>query len=66
MKAIRNVDVAFLALGPDALSIDDALKAVRLIKPKTLFQYRPLEGNGDDIRKQLTIAGTEVRVRKWN
>jgi len=66
MKAIKNVDVAFLALGPEAMSIEDAVKAVRLIRPKTLFPYRTLEGNGDDIRKQLAIPGTEVRVRKWN
>ncbi|HME10404.1 MAG TPA: MBL fold metallo-hydrolase [Bryobacteraceae bacterium] len=66
MKAIKNIDVAFFALGPDGMSVDDAAKAVRLIKPKTLFPYRVLEGNADDLRKQLSAPGTEVRVRKWN
>jgi L-ascorbate metabolism protein UlaG (beta-lactamase superfamily) len=67
MKALKNIDVAFLAMGsPGAMSIEDAAKAERLIKPKTLFPYRLPEGNADDLRKQLLLPGTEVRIRKWN
>lgn len=66
MKAIKNVDVALFAMGQEAMSVDDATKAVRLIKPKVLLPYRTLDGNSDDLRRQLSVAGTEVRIRKWN
>ena len=67
MKAIRNIDVAFLAMGPpEAMSVGDVIKAVRLIKPKTLFPYGSPEGNADDLRRQLATGATEVRIRKWN
>jgi L-ascorbate metabolism protein UlaG (beta-lactamase superfamily) len=66
MKAIKNVDVAFFALDPQAMSLEDAIKAVHLIRPKVLLPYRTLEGSSDDLRRQLSVPGTEVRVRKWN
>ena len=67
MKAFKNIEVAFLAVGAaGTMSIEDAAKAVKLIKPKTLFPYRLPKGNADDIRRQLAVPGTEVRVRKWN
>jgi L-ascorbate metabolism protein UlaG (beta-lactamase superfamily) len=67
MKAIKNIDVAFLSIGsPSGMTIDDAIKAERLIKPKTLFPYRFPEGDTTDMRKQLIQPGTEVRMRKWN
>jgi len=67
MKTIKNIDVAFMSIGsPTGMSIDDAVKALRLIKPKTLYPYRMPEGDPADIRKALVVPGTEVRMRKWN
>jgi L-ascorbate metabolism protein UlaG (beta-lactamase superfamily) len=67
MKAIKNIDVAFLAVGgPDSMSTEDAAKAVRLMKPKMVYPYRYPDSSSDDIRKQLATPGTEIRMRKWN
>jgi len=67
MKTIKNIEVAFMSIGsPTGMSIEDAIKAVHVIKPKTLFPYRMPEGDTADIRKALNVPGTEVRMRKWN
>jgi L-ascorbate metabolism protein UlaG (beta-lactamase superfamily) len=67
MKAVKNIDVAFLSIGsPSGMTIEDAIKAERVIKPKTLYPYRFPEGDTTDMRKQLILPGTEVRMRKWN
>jgi L-ascorbate metabolism protein UlaG (beta-lactamase superfamily) len=67
MKTIKNIDVAFLAVGaPETMSIEDGAKAVRLIKAKIVYPYHYAEGNAQELRTQLTAPGTEVRVRKWN
>jgi L-ascorbate metabolism protein UlaG (beta-lactamase superfamily) len=66
MKNIKNIDVAFLSMGtPDNMSLDDAMKAVQLIKPHVLYPYQYRDTNPDEIRKRLLIAGTEVRMRNW-
>jgi len=66
MNKIKNIDVAFLSLGtPDTMSLDDATKAVRAIKPKILYPCHYRDTSRDEIRKQLSAAGTEVRVRNW-
>lgn len=66
MKAIKNIDVAFLSMGtPDTMSLEDAGTAARTIKPKILYPYHFRDSNPEDIRKQLSISGVEVRVRNW-
>jgi|SRR5580700_5601822 L-ascorbate metabolism protein UlaG (beta-lactamase superfamily) len=68
MKAIKNIDVAFLAVGsPGALSPEDAVQAILQIKPKTVYPYQYGQTSLDDIRKQLlhAVPGVEVRVRNW-
>jgi L-ascorbate metabolism protein UlaG (beta-lactamase superfamily) len=68
MKALKNIDVAFLAVGaPGTLSLEDAAAAIILIKPKIVYPYRYGQTSLDDIRKQLghAVPGVEVRVRDW-
>lgn len=66
MKNIKNIDVAFLSVGtPEGMSLDDAAKAVKLIKPRILYPYHYRDTNPDEIRKQLANAGTELRMRNW-
>lgn len=66
MAKIKNIDVAFLAVGtPESMSLDDALKVVKLMKPRILYPYQYRDTNPDEIRKQLANAGTEVRTRNW-
>jgi len=66
MSKIKNIDVAFLAVGtPESMSLDDAIKVVKLMKPRVLYPYQYRDTNPDDIRKQLASAGTEVRTRNW-
>jgi L-ascorbate metabolism protein UlaG (beta-lactamase superfamily) len=67
MNKIKNIDVAFLSVGTaDTMSIEDAAKAVRAIKPKILYPCHYRDTSPDEIRKQLAVAaGTEVRMRNW-
>ena len=66
MKAIKNIDIAFLSMGtPDTMPLADALKAVELIKPKILYPDHFRDTSLDEMRKQIRAAETEVRVRNW-
>jgi L-ascorbate metabolism protein UlaG (beta-lactamase superfamily) len=68
MKALKNIDVAFLSVGaPGTLSLADAAQAIVLIKPKVVYPYQYGQTSLDEIRNQLghAVAGVEVRVRNW-
>ena len=66
MSKIKNIDVAFVAVGtPETMSLEDAIKVVKLMKPRILYPYQYRDTNPGDIRKQLANAGTEVRARNW-
>jgi L-ascorbate metabolism protein UlaG (beta-lactamase superfamily) len=66
MKALKNIDIAFLSMGtPDTMSLEEAAKAVRTIRPKILYPYAYRDTNQDEIRKQLATPEVEVRVRNW-
>ncbi len=66
MKAIKNLDVAFLAVGsPNTMPLEEAAGAIKLLKPKSLYPYNFAKTSLDDIRKQLATPGTEIRIREW-
>lgn len=66
MKAIKNIDIAFLSMGtPDSMSLDDAVKSAEAIRPKVLYPNHFRDMSVDDIRQQFHVAETEVRVRNW-
>lgn len=68
MKALKNIDVAFLPMNqPYTMTPKQVLNALRMIRPKTAYPYH--FGN-TDTKKLLDIAGgeryTELRIRKMN
>jgi len=66
LKKLKNIDVAFLAAGSaDAMSLEDAAAALRVIKAKTAYPYHFGQTSADDLRKQLATPGTEIRIREW-
>lgn len=72
MRALQNIDVAFLCMNqPFTMSLNDALAALRAFKPKIVYPYhfRNQDGSFTDresLKRQLGVEpGTEVRIRKW-
>jgi L-ascorbate metabolism protein UlaG (beta-lactamase superfamily) len=67
MKALRNIDVAFVCMNlPYTMDVDQAAAAVREIRPKIVYPYH---SRGSDLEKFKAIVGTdvgvEVRLLKW-
>ncbi len=72
MKALQNIDVAFVPMNlPFTMSVDDAAKAVLEFKPKKVypFHYRGQDGMADTAKfKELVNAGDsaiEVVLLNW-
>lgn len=71
MRALRNIDVAFLAMNkPYTMNVDQAASAVREFKPKIVypFHYSPSNPATDFnafIRAVGKDPGIEIRLRKW-
>jgi L-ascorbate metabolism protein UlaG (beta-lactamase superfamily) len=69
LYAITNIDVAFVAMNSFTMTVTDAAKAVRQIRPKVVYPYHYSGTSASDILlfKQLvgTDLGIEVRLRKW-
>lgn len=70
MRALQNIDVAFLAMNkPYTMSVDQASSAARAFKPKIVypFHYYPSSPAPDleAFKNALIRDGIEVRLRKW-
>lgn len=72
MRALQNIDVAFLCMNvPFTMTINDSLAAIRAFKPKIVYPYhfRNQDNSLTDLvslKRQLGIEpGSEVRIRKW-
>lgn len=72
MRALRDIDVAFLCMNlPFTMSVTDATNAVRAFRPKVVYpyHYRDQSGattNAVSFKERLgTDLGIEVRLRKW-
>lgn len=68
MKALKNIDIAFLPVNqPYTMTVDQAAEAVKAIKPKVFYPYHYGQTDqGTDIDalvKKLEGSGIEVRVR---
>ena len=67
MKAVKSVDVAFLPVNqPYTMTVDQAVDAVKAIKPAIFYPYHygEVEEKTDIDRLVCELAGvTEVRVR---
>ncbi len=71
MRALRNIDVAFLPMNQYTLSVSQAVSAVRAFVPKIVYpeHYKNSNGSLTDIgnfkTQVLTNPGVEVRLRNW-
>ncbi len=64
MKAIRNIDVAFLPMNlPYTMTPEMVADAANAFKPRILYPYHYGDTNTDKIVALLKDTGTEVRIR---
>jgi L-ascorbate metabolism protein UlaG (beta-lactamase superfamily) len=64
MKALRNIDVAFLPMNlPYTMTPAMVADAAKAFKPKILYPYHFGETNTDEIVNLLKNSGIEVRIR---
>jgi L-ascorbate metabolism protein UlaG (beta-lactamase superfamily) len=64
MKALKNIDVAFLPMNlPYTMTPAMVADAARAFKPKILYPYHFGETNTDEIVKLLKDSGIDVRIR---
>jgi L-ascorbate metabolism protein UlaG (beta-lactamase superfamily) len=64
MKALRNIDVAFLPMNlPYTMTPEMVADAARSIKPSILYPYHYGNTNTSDIIKLLKDSGIEIRIR---
>jgi L-ascorbate metabolism protein UlaG (beta-lactamase superfamily) len=66
MKALKNIDVAFVCMNlPYTMSPEAAAEAVRAFHPAMVYPYH--YGNSDlrVFQKALAGSGIEVRIRDW-
>jgi L-ascorbate metabolism protein UlaG (beta-lactamase superfamily) len=64
MKALENIDVAFLPMNlPYTMTPEMVADAAKAFKPKILYPYHFSETNTDEIVKLLNNSGIEVRIR---
>lgn len=66
MKALRNIDVAFVPMNlPYTMTPTEAAGCVAAFKPKVVYPYHYRGQNLDEFTKALAGSGVEVRVRNW-
>lgn len=66
MAAIKDIDIAFLPCNqPYTMTVDQAVRAARTIKPKVLFPYHYNDTPVARISMQLAGSGIEVRIRDY-
>jgi L-ascorbate metabolism protein UlaG (beta-lactamase superfamily) len=67
MKALRNIDVAFVCMNlPYTMTVEQAANAVREFRPRIVYPYH---SRGSDLEKFKRLvgedAGVDVRLRDW-
>jgi L-ascorbate metabolism protein UlaG (beta-lactamase superfamily) len=67
MRALRNIDVAFVPMNlPYTMTPTEAADAVRAFKPRVVYPYHFGKSDVSEFTRLVgTDAGVEVRVRKW-
>ncbi len=64
MKALRNIDIAFLPMNqPYTMTPEQVAKAARAFKPRLLYPYHYGDTDPDRLAALLEGKGVEVRVR---
>jgi L-ascorbate metabolism protein UlaG (beta-lactamase superfamily) len=67
MRALKNIDVAFLCMNlPYTMTVDQAAAAVREFKPKIVYPYHYRGSDLEQFKKLVgNEAGIDVRLRDW-
>ena len=64
MKALKNIDVAFLPMNlPYTMTPEMVADAAKAFKPKILYPYHYGDTNTEEIKRLLKDTGIEVRIR---
>jgi L-ascorbate metabolism protein UlaG (beta-lactamase superfamily) len=66
MKALKNIDVAFVPMNlPYTMPPAEAAECVKAFKPTIVYPYHYRGQNLDEFTNALKGSGIEVRVRDW-
>jgi len=66
MKALRNIDVAFVCMNlPYTMAPDAAAEAVRAFHPAIVYPYHYSQSDLTVFSKALAGSGIDVRIRDW-
>jgi L-ascorbate metabolism protein UlaG (beta-lactamase superfamily) len=66
MKALKNIDVAFVPMNlPYTMPPSEAAACVKAFKPKIVYPYHYRGSNLDEFAGALKDSGVEVRIRDW-
>jgi L-ascorbate metabolism protein UlaG (beta-lactamase superfamily) len=66
MKALRNIDVAFVCMNlPYTMTPQEAAEAVRAFHPAVVYPYHYMGSDLAAFSKALEGSGVEVRLRNW-
>ena len=66
METIKDIDIAFLPCNqPYTMTVDQVVKAARVIKPKVLFPYHYGQTDVSSLSEQLKASGVDVRIRHY-
>jgi L-ascorbate metabolism protein UlaG (beta-lactamase superfamily) len=66
MRALKNIDVAFVAMNlPYTMTPEEAADAVKAFSPKVVYPYHYRESDVKAFQSALAGTKTEVRLRNW-
>ena len=66
MRALRNIDVAFVAMNlPYTMPPDEAAEAVKAFHPRIVYPYHYRGSDLKVFEQALAGSGVEVRIRDW-
>lgn len=66
MKALRNIDVAFVCMNlPYTMPPEEAAEAIRSFRPKIVYPYHCRNADLAVLEKALAGSGIDVRLRNW-
>jgi L-ascorbate metabolism protein UlaG (beta-lactamase superfamily) len=68
MRALQNIDVAFLCMAgpPPNMDVPDAVRAANAFRPKVIYPYHYRSNPITPFKQQIGFqTGIEVRLRNW-
>ena len=65
MEGIKDIDVAYFPCNGPTMTVDQLVRAAKLIKPKVLFPYHFSQTDVSVIPAQLKEDGIDVRLRRF-